>query len=234
MRIRVVKKHLQVVCVLVMGLLVEQVFAGWSDAGPQGYYKPRKYGDFPPLDIDEQLQQSMNYQEELIKQKYSGISQPRDESAKPAGSIPQSKTAIPPQPLMPYQQPAADISDAGDAEEIDADAADDDDKLANDGTKKKKKKKKKKKNNSGFGFPWGNNNSGFKFPWSNSGSGFPAPWNNRRSSYDRPWDNRNPWNNSRSGFNPPWDKDNDNFDFPWGDNNGFSFGPWGNDRRHRH
>lgn len=226
MRNSLLKKHLQTALLLLTGLLVNQVSAGWSDASSHGIYNQR-FGDFPPLDIDQQLQDSMNRHEAELKEQQSEKKSTGNTNS--TGSTYQTDSAVKQVPIQqdgatkPYQNPA--VGGVNNLQGVNTTVNNSSQKNQGDGKKKKKKKHKKKK--SGFDFPWGNNNNGFSFPWSNSGSGFNAPWNNRRSSHDRPWDSRG------KQFNPPWDNNNSSFSFPWNDNNnGFSFGPWGNDRRH--
>lgn len=246
MRNRLIKKYLSIVCLLASSLYANQVLAGWSD-GSQGSYNKR-FGDFPPLDIDDQLQQSMaqdirsednqsrsrspspskSLSHSPVQSKAQSKVESRDRVQNNAGKVPANsyqKELYPEQEKTTQQYKQANDSNIG----------------LNSGLKnglnnglganvipgttrlpKKRTGKPKKKHKSGFSMPWSNKGSGFSAPWNNRRSSFSAPWNNNGSGFSAPWDNND------SSFTEPWDNNGSGFSAPW-DNNGSGY-TWGNRR----
>lgn len=210
-----------IICLLMSGVYSNMVFAGWSNAQSQGPYA-NKFGDFPPLDIDQQLQDNLATEKKPEKSQSQVASLPRSQSNPSAGSATVDTSNFYQTNTNSQQGNSLQTLPQSNAQ-INGEAINTS--TNNAGLPKKHHGKPKKKHKSGFGFPFDSKGSGFSAPWSNNGSGFSVPWNNRRSSFSGPWDN------NRSGFSAPWDSKNSSFSFPWGDNDS-GFGPWG-DRRHR-
>lgn len=189
MRNRWNRKYTPLVCLIMGGLYAHSANAGWSGSSFNGSGN-HKYGDFPPLDIDKQLQESMSAggktEDNLSQHKAPAQDSNAGGSnsnqlvipAKPNAALPAYGGNQPGQALSPYSK---DIK------------------------KVKKTKKAKKKRKSGFGSPW-NNGSGFSMPWGNRNSGASLPWD-KNSSFSGPWDKNGssfsfPWDNNGSGFTP--------------------------------
>ena len=182
MRNKLIVKCLPIVCLLASSLYANLVFAGWSDDQSQGYSNQR-FGNFPPLDIDQQLQDNLRTQERLSTDKLSKESQSQDISASDSykSDLPDSS----------YKQ-NSQMPTYGDNNR--------DRKVNSYGSKSRNKSRNKRR--SGLSAPWGNNGSGFSAPWNNRGSSFSAPWDNNGSSFSFPW------GNNGSGFSP-WDNRRD-------------------------
>lgn len=59
-----IKQYLIIICLLAGSIYTGAVYAGWSYDPYQSSYN-RRYGDFPPMDIDRQLQEDMTESETL-------------------------------------------------------------------------------------------------------------------------------------------------------------------------
>ncbi|MCK4675912.1 MAG: hypothetical protein KAT61_08330 [Gammaproteobacteria bacterium] len=213
MKIRLISKCLPVVCLLTGSLYVNVVFADWYGEQSQQYYS-KKFGNFPPLDIDQQLEESMKADNQSEQSPSQNSSDADSGNSYQAYSYPEQKT----------QQPSNLSYDR--------------DRNVSPGSvnpQKKRRSSSKKKRGSGFGEPWNTRGSGFSTPWDNSGSSFSGPWNNKGSGVTAPWDDSGsgfsfPWNNKGSGFSTPWDSNGSGFSAPW-NNRGSSSSPWGNGRQ---
>ena len=238
MRNRLIKKYLPIVCLLASSIYANQVLAGWSD-GSQGPYNKR-FGDFPPLDIDDQLQQRMTKgmlsEDNQSQSKSKSLSHSQVQSkVQSRARVQNSADKFPDNSYQkdsyPEQGKTTQQYRQGDNSNIELNSGLN--KGLNNGVgakvipgatslPKKRSGKPKKKHKSGF-----------SMPWSNKGSGFSAPWNNRRSSFSAPWNNNGsgfsaPWGNNDSSFTEPWDNNGSGFSAPW-DNNGSGY-TWGNRR----
>jgi len=199
-------------CLQIAGCLSTSLYAGisyadWSQKEPYGGYNQR-YGDFPPVDIDQQL--SGNSSNNTTAQSpppqpvantdtnlnqppaTTGAAQPQQQPQPQRQAVQQAV-----QPVM--QQPAYGAY---------------------------------YQNQLPYGAQPYNRGQGFSGPWNNRGSSFSGPWNNNGSSFSGPWNNRGsgfsgPWNNRGSGFGGPWNNNGSSFSAPW-NNNRSGFSPWGN------
>lgn len=175
MRIKLIKKCLQMVCLLATSLCANMVFANWYGDQSQGFYK-QKYGDFPPLDIDQQIQDSLSNSNKPEESK------PQDNGD--SGSASSYQPASHPAQNYPAQSSLKPNYGSYNRDRI----------VSPHGGNPRKK------SGPGSSGPWSNNGSGFSAPWSNNGSGFSAPWNSRKSGFSAPWSNNgsgfSPWGNS--------------------------------------
>ena len=200
MKNRSVKKCLTAVVLLATGLSATQASANWYMDQSKDYYKTpqyqdNKYGNFPPLDIEEKLFRHLNTDAEAEESKTPTANAPATTyNNQPATTdIPQTSN-----PAQNYQQPAYGNYYQG--------------RNYAPGSQRRYNR------NTNFSGPWNNNGSSSSMPWGNnnrSGSGFnpmgnAGPWNNNNSNFSGPWDNNGssfsmPWGNnnrSGSGFNP--------------------------------
>ena len=205
MKRRSVFKSLQIAGYLTTGLYAGISYADWSQKEPYGGYNKR-YGDFPPVDIDQQL--SGNSYENATAQSPPPQTVPNtntDTNVKqqPASAIPaqpQQQVQVMQQAIQPtVQQPAY----GGYYQNQMPYGA------------------QPYYRGSGYSGPRNNRGSSFSGPWDNSGSSFSGPWNNRGSGFSGPWNNRG------SGFSGPWNNKGSSFSAPW-NNNRSGFSPWGN------
>ena len=171
MRKKLVKKCLQTVCLLATGLCANMVFASWYGNQSQGYSN-QQYGNFPPLDIDQQIQDSLSNSNQIEESQSQDISDSDSDSS-----------------YQPVSYPAQNNSEQSSQKPNYGS-------YNRDKTVRSRGGKSRKKSGSDFSGPWSNNGSGFSAPWSNNGSDFNAPWNNRGSGFSMPW------NNNGSGFSP--------------------------------
>lgn len=174
------------ISLLITSLHANLALAGWSNSSSPGNYNQR-FGDFPPLDIDQQLQDNLETME--ANEKSEG-NQSLDNSESNTYGANQTETSpVQNNAEKNYQEPGY-------------------------GNYNRSRSSRPRSNNrrSGFSSPWNNNRSGFGMPWNNS-SGFSGPWDNNGSSFSAPWNNRGsgfsmPWSNNGSGFSGPWDNNN--------------------------
>lgn len=242
MRCRLVRKCLPIVCLLASSFYTGLVLADWYGEESQQYYS-QKFGSFPPLDIDKQLDEGMKTdnqleQGQLEQDQSQNISQPQNigainpDKSLQQSSYPTQEYAVQKPPQTNY--PGTNYPNTSNLNNYEQESA-----VSSRSVKpqNKRHRKPKKKRESGFSDPWSSRGSGFSAPWDNSSSSFSGPWNNRGSGFSGPWDNSDsgfsfPWGDNGSGFSTPWDGGNGSgFSAPW-NNSGSSFGPWGN-RRHR-
>ena len=73
MRCRLVRKCLPIVCLLASSLYTGLVLADWYGEASQQYYN-QKFGSFPPLDIDKQLDEGMKTDNQLEQGQSQDIS----------------------------------------------------------------------------------------------------------------------------------------------------------------
>ena len=173
MKRRSVIKSLQIAGYLTTGLYAGISYADWSQKEPYGGYNQR-YGDFPPVDIDQQLSGNSNE----IATVQSPPPQPvanTDTNVKQ-----QPATAIPAQPQQQVVQQAVQPTVQ---------------QPAYGGYYQNQMPYGAQPYNRGSSFngPWNNRGSSFSGPWNNNGSSFSGPWNNRGSGFSGPWNGRNQW-----------------------------------------
>ncbi len=209
MRNRLVRKCLPIFCLLATSLYANLVLADWYSEPSQNYYN-QKFGSFPPLDIDQQLDESMKTDNQSEQRQSWNISDTNSDSSNQPDSHPKQEYSAqkPQQTNYLNNDQGRSVSSRSDS----------------DCPQKKRRSSTKKKRRSGFSAPWDNSGSSFSGPWNNKGSGFSAPWDDNGSSFSFPW------NNKGSGFSTPWDSNGSGFNAPW-NNRGSSFGPWGNRNR---
>jgi len=209
MRNRSVGKYFSIVCVLAASLSANLVFADWSMPQQQGN-KRQGYGDFPPKDIEQLIQQE-NLKSDNI-QTAGQLKEDQSKDSSTAGSQPSASNTADP---YNYQQGATQNLPG---QTLPAQ----NNQVPNYGNYQMP-------NYGNYQMPYygsygdgrnlGPRGSG---PWNNRGSGFSAPWGNNGSSFSGPWNNRG------SSFSGPWNNNGSSFSGPWDNNNGSSFGPFGN------
>ncbi|MBT8119934.1 MAG: hypothetical protein KJN89_09485 [Gammaproteobacteria bacterium] len=196
---RSVIKGLQIAGYLTTALYTTSSYADWSQKQPYGGYN-KGYGDFPPLDIDQQL--SGLGDERSTEQNQTQPAQNTEAKVNQQTAISNAaqNTAI--QPAQPAAQPALQQPAYGGYYQNQMPNA--------YGTRPYYR-------GSSYG-PWNNRRTGFYGPWNNRGSGFSGPWGGRNGgpSFTGPWNNNAssfsvPWNNNRSGLSP------------WGNGGGWSW-----------
>ncbi len=195
-------------CLLASSLYASLVPADWYGEQSQQYYS-QKFGNFPPLDIDQQLEESMKADNQLEQSLSQNISATGSDSGNQSDSYARQENSV-----QKTQQTDYLSYDQGRSAGL------------HSASQQKKRHNAKKKRGSGFSGPWNNKGSGFSGPWSNKGSGFSGPWDDSGSNFSFPW------NNNGSGFSSPWDGNGSGFSAPW-NNRGSSFSPWGGNRSHR-
>jgi len=200
MKRRSVLKSLQIAGCLATGLYTGFAHADWSQKQPYGGFN-RGYGDFPPVDIDQQLSGNADKKDTAQSQPVPVQNTTESIKQQPVTTNPTQNTTgqAPRQPVpqpayggyyQNYQMPqGAQAYNRG----------------------------------SNYSGPWNNSRSGFSGPWNNRGSSFSGPWNNRGSSFGGPWNGAN----NGSSFSGPWNNNGSNFSAPW-NNNRSGFSPWGN------
>ena len=191
---RSVIKSLQIAGFLTTALYTATSFADWSQKHPYGGYNQR-YGDFPPLDIDQQLSRSddKNTTEQSQPQPAQSTGANATQPAATSNIVQNNAT----QPVQPaIQQPAY----GGYYQNQMPYGA------------------RPYSRNTGFNGPWNNSRSGFSGPWNNRGSGFSGPWGGRNGGPNF----TGPWNNNGSSFTAPWSNDRSGFS-PWGNGGGWSW-----------
>lgn len=183
-----------IVYILAAGLCASPAIADWS--GNQSYRSYNQgYGDFPPVDIEEQLFGKPDTGEVAEENAPKIDSQPGNAAPATNNNQPVSNPA-PNYSQQNYQYPAYNRYAQGR-------------RYAPSGRQNYNR-------NTGFNGPWNNNGSSFSGPWNNRGSNFSGPWNNNGSSFS------GPWNSNGSGFNAPWGNNGSNFS-PWGNGGGWSW-----------
>jgi hypothetical protein len=180
MKKRLFRKCLSIACMLATGLCASTVFADWSLDQSRGY-KNKRFGDFPPADIDQQLQHN------LIADNPVEESKSQDNSDSDTSSSYLSDTY----PVQSYSEQ--------NSQQLNYGSYDQDRNIRPRGSRHQ--------NNRGTSFsgPWNNNGSSFSAPWGNRGSGFSTPWDNNSTSFS------GPWNNKGSGFSAPWGNNGSSF-----------------------
>jgi hypothetical protein len=182
MKKRLFRRCLSIVCMLATGLCASTAFADWSLDQSRGYQNKR-FGDFPPADIDQQLQNNLvdNNPVEESKSQYKSDSD--------TSSSYQSETY----PVLDYSEQNSQQLNYG----------------SYDQARNIRPRSRRLQDNRGTSFsgPWNNNGSSFTVPWGNRGSGFSTPWDNNNTNFSGPWDNNGssfavPWGNNGSGFSP--------------------------------
>ena len=178
------------ICMLTFSLPANTVLADWSGKTTQNRYNSQ-FGDFPPEDIDQHIQNSLK--------KHESPTEPA-----PAQSTnlakPNQSVSTPPQN---YQQPYGKYKQQGNYNP----------QPGNYGNSRNAPRG----NNTSFSGPWNNNGSNFNMPWGdNNGPNQSMPWGNSNgSNFSMPWGNSNGSNQSM-----PWGSNNgSNFSMPWGNNN---------------
>lgn len=166
-------------CLLAGSLTTPSVYAGWGDNSGQSFNANQGFGNYPPADIDKQIQNKMDM---VNRQKHQQTENSNTE-ANSGTTTTQSAPAAPQNYPAQTYQPAPGYGGYN----------------YNTG--------RNPWDNSGASFsnPWNNNGSNFNMPWSNNSSGMNMPWNNNHSGFSMPWDNNNngfnmPWNNNGSGM----------------------------------
>lgn len=201
MKRRSVIKSLQIAGYLTTCWCTGFAHADWSQKHPYGGYN-QGYGDFPPVDIDQQL--SGNADKNATTQSQS----------KP---VPNTGASI-------NQQPATTNSTRNTTGQAPPQSVQ---QPAYGGYYQNYQRPPGAQPNNrqtNFSGPWNNSRSGFSGPWNNNnGSSFSGPWNNRGSSFGGPWNS----GNNGSSFSGPWNNNGSNFSAPW-NNNRSGFSPWGN------
>ncbi len=176
-----VRKYLLITCIATSFLSASPAQADWSGKASQQRYN-NQFGDFPPENIDQHIQNSLdNY----------------EASTKPAPA--QSTNQVDPgqsvrMPAQNYQQPYRQYSPQGNYNQRPSNY--------------RNSYNAPMGNNTSFSGPWNNNGSNFSMPWgNNNGSGMSMPWgNNNGSSNSMPWGN-----NNGSNFSMPWGNNNGNY-----------------------
>ena len=165
---RSVIKSLQIAGFLTTALYAASSFADWSQKHPYGGYN-QGYGDFPPLDIDQQLSRSddKNTTEQSQPQATQSTGANATQPAATSNMV-QNNAARPAQPAL--QQPAY----SGYYQNQMPYGA------------------RPYRRNTGYYGPWNNSRSGFSGPWNTNGSSFTVPWSNNRSGFS-PWGNGGGW-----------------------------------------
>lgn len=192
MRNKTVRNFFTTAALLAAVLSATTASANWYVNQPEAYYVPQDYkdkrfGDFPPTDIDQKLFGHLNTEAAAEEKKPPTASAPTATYNNPSA---QAGNQQRPNPVQNYQRPAYGNYNQGRN-------------YAPPGNQRYNR-------NTNFSGPWNNNQSSFSGPWNNNGSSFSGPWNNNGSSFSEPWNNNGssfsmPWGNnngSRSGFNP--------------------------------
>jgi len=209
MRQKLIIKTLPLVYILVNGLWSSGALADWNTR--------HGYGGFPPVDIEQKIQDEMNRSRlpdppVPESQNNSVSNKPENQPLNPRSALNYSGQHYPPSassansgfqraPARGSQPPGNQFSG------------------------------NQFRGNQPRGNPsWGNRGSGFTAPWDNNASSFSGPWNNRGSGFSAPWGGNGsnfnmPFGNNGSGFSSPWNNNGSGFSMPWG-NNG-----WGNNNR---
>lgn len=195
-------KSLQLAGFLITSLYACTSFADWSQKHPYGGYN-NGYGDFPPVDIDQQLsgnldeKDSAQNQPQAVQSTETKVTQQQPSALT---NTTQNTTAQAPQPAV--QQQAVQQPVYGGYYQH---------------------------NQTPYAYraqPYYNRNTGYSGPWNNSRYGFSGPWNNRGSGFSGPWNG----GNNGTGFSGPWNNNGSSYSMPWG-NNRSGFTPWGNGGR---
>lgn len=172
MKNTLISKSLPIICLLSTSLAASQVYADWSSDEPfRGYNKG--YGDFPPVDIDQQLSAEIEENTKLedpIQQADPAAASPG--SAQPAANQVQNYAG---QKFtgQQFQQPAYGGYYQNRY-------------YAQPGIQRYNR-------GSSISSPWNNRGSSFSMPWDNGRTSFSAPWNNNNRSGFRPWGNGGGW-----------------------------------------
>jgi len=187
MRNRSVKKCLTTVALLATGLSTTSAFANWYVNQSEGYYKPqeyqnKKYGNFPPANIDEQLFGHLNTGDDAAASKPPAESTPAPSYSKPppVNQTPNYATQ------NPRQQPYGNYNRGRN--------------YAPPGGQQQNQQYNRQNNYQNSG--QNNRNTNFNGPWNNNQSNFSGPWDNNGSSFSMPFGNNNNRGNNGSGFNP--------------------------------
>ena len=208
MKKKFISRNLTICSILTTALTAANAGAGWNNAEAYRGYN-QKFGDFPPLDIDQQLSNTTAEIDQSIQLSTQKTQPQAQQQLQPAPqAAPQSiNNATVNTQQLPVQAPGGYVQQP-----------------AYGGYYQGSQPPGMQRYNRGYGFngPWNNNRSNFSGPWNNRGSGFNGPWSNRGSSFNGPWNNRG------SSFSGPWNNNGSSFSMPWGNNNGSGFRPWGN------
>ena len=176
-----VRHYILITCIATSFLATSPALADWSGKSSQNRYNSQ-FGDFPPDDIDQHLQNSL--------EKHDAPTEPAP-TPNTSQASPDQYVGTPPQG---YQQPNYNNRNQ----------------QGNYNPRSGNYRNNyngPRGNNSGFSGPWNNNGSNFSMPWGNSnGSGSNMPWGNSNGSgSNMPWSN-----NNGSNFSMPWGNFNGN------------------------
>ena len=192
------RKYFPLICLLSLGMATGSALADWSDNTSQTYSN-KSFGDYPPANIDQQIQKQMD-DIKTRKKKEAALNNNTSTTENTSNTY-----STPAYPAQGYQQQTYGAYAPAPAYQP---------------------RSTNPWNTSGatFNGPWNNRGSSFSMPWGNNNSGFSGPWNNNGSSFSMPWSNNNsgfsgPWNNNGSSFSMPWGNNNSGFS-PWGNRYG--------------
>lgn len=172
--------------------------ADWSSEKLYTGYN-QSYGSFPPIDIDQQLEERSNtIHKNAVKQSQKKTVQTNQTTMSHSTSQQTtrqapSKRQAPNYPAQSYTQPTyqgnyQQPARSGFYQGANSYAP------YNQQYNQNTRYNPPRSNHSGFSMPWGNNRSGFRGPWDNSRTSFNGPWdNNNHSGFIMPWSNGNGW-----------------------------------------
>lgn len=221
-----ISSSLTTFCILVSVISAGTAFAGWNSGDlNQGYNQ--RFGDFPPLDIDQKLNSSTvedvqltqnNTQQAQVQSQATFPNQANTQiSNQPANTSAASTQRYVNQTQAGVGQPSQQTSQQPASQPVYGNQANSNNYQSNylqpgirPNVQMYNRNPYRRPSFNQAGSPW-NNRSGFTGPMNNRGFGFGGPWNNNRSGFSGPWNNRG------SGFS-----------MPWGNNNGSGFKPMGN------
>lgn len=180
MKIRLASKTLVITCLLTTGMYSHQATAAWPASQSEAYYVPQlynneKYGDFPPVDIDQTL----------MSNAAKTPAADAEQSPAAASNITPDTTqtqlyAAPNNPIQTYQP-----QNYGNYNQQNYNA---------NRYGQNYRPGNMQRGNQGFNFnsPWNNRGNSFSSPMNNNGSSFSFPWGNNGSGFS-PWGSNNSW-----------------------------------------
>ena len=181
MKRRTIVKSLQLAGCLISALYTCTSSADWSQKHPYGGYN-KGYGDFPPIDIDQQLSGAIDKKDAAKEQPQAVEKTETKVVQQPATVTTNTQNTTAQAPQQAVQQQAVQQPVYGGYYQYNQP-------YAYYGAQPYYNR------STGYG-PWNNGRYGYGGPWNNRGYGFSGPWNNNGSSFSMPW------GNNRSGFTP--------------------------------
>jgi len=187
----IVKKRLQLIFLLAFCFFPHLTLADWTGKPSQTRYN-QQFGDFPPDDIDQLIQNSLNKQDDSAP--LATTPSPTTNTAAPVYGNNSNNIKQP----HAHQPTAQDYSTPNYNNHAQANQY----RNTPPAYHNANRTYPPRNNNSGFNGPWNGNNSGFSMPWmnnndNNNGSGFSMPWGNSNgSNFSMPWGGNNTGGNN--------------------------------------